>query len=135
MNYPAIVLNYFHHPVNAGVFCDNEADVFTGKVGVPANGDVVQLQLQIKNNKITAAKFKCYGNPYTMAAASYATELLLDKTIDEANNIRHTNFVEALEFPQVKVHGSLLVEDAIKAAIKVYQEQKRVIEKEEASHV
>jgi nitrogen fixation NifU-like protein len=125
MPYSDKILEHYNNPRNVGSLDVKSADVGTGLVGAPECGDV--LKLQIKVNKLTGviedARFKTFGCGSAIASSSLATEWLKGKTVDEAMEIKNTAIVEELALPPVKVHCSVLAEDAIKAAIKNYQEK------------
>ena len=118
MAYGKKVLDHYENPRNVGVL-DKEADnVGTGMVGAPACGDVMRLQIQVNDDGvIEEAKFKTYGCGSAIASSSLLTEWVKGKTLDEASQIKNTEIVEELELPPVKIHCSVLAEDAIKAAI------------------
>ncbi|MBX3399442.1 MAG: Fe-S cluster assembly scaffold IscU [Gemmataceae bacterium] len=128
MPYSDKILEHYNNPRNVGSLDVKSADVGTGLVGAPECGDV--LKLQIKVNKLTGviedARFKTFGCGSAIASSSLATEWLKGKTVDEAMEIKNTAIVEELALPPVKVHCSVLAEDAIKAAIKNYQEKQGV---------
>ena len=132
MPYSDKILEHYNNPRNVGSLDTKSADVGTGLVGAPECGDV--LKLQIKVNKLTGviedARFKTFGCGSAIASSSLATEWLKGKTVDEALAIKNTAIVEELALPPVKVHCSVLAEDAIKAAIKNYQEKQGAEEKE-----
>ena len=121
MAYSEKVLDHYENPRNVGSFPKDEPDVGTGMVGAPACGDVMKLQIKVENGIITDAKFKTYGCGSAIASSSLVTELLKGKTIQEATAIKNTDIVEELALPPVKIHCSVLAEDAIKAAIKDYE--------------
>jgi len=121
MAYSEKVVDHFNNPRNVGSLNKNDLDVGTGIVGAPECGDVMRLQLKIKNNIIQEAKFKTFGCGSAIASSSLATEWVLGKSLDEANKIKNVQFVEELSLPPVKIHCSVLAEDAIKAAIKDYK--------------
>ena len=122
MAYSNKVLEHFEKPRNIGSLDNRDSSVGTGLVGAPECGDVMKLQIQVDdNNKIIDAKFKTFGCGSAIAASSLATEWVKDKTIDEASMINNTEIVEELSLPPVKIHCSVLAEDAIKAAIKDYK--------------
>ena len=122
MAYSEEVLKHFDRPSNIGSLDSGSNNVGTGLVGAPECGDVMKLQIQVDdNNKIIDAKFKTFGCGSAIAASSLATEWVKDKTIEEASTINNTEIVEELSLPPVKIHCSVLAEDAIKAAIKDYQ--------------
>lgn len=125
MPYSDQILEHYNNPRNVGSFPAADAAVGTGLVGAPECGDV--MRLQIKVNPVTGviedAKFKTFGCGSAIASSSLATEWLKGKSLDEALAIRNTEIVEELALPPVKVHCSVLAEDAIKAAIKNYQEK------------
>jgi len=118
MSYSDKVLDHYENPRNVGSFAKEEANVGTGIVGAPECGDVMKLQLKISDaGVIEDAKFKTFGCGSAIASSSYVTELVKGKTIDEAFAIRNTQIVEELNLPPVKIHCSVLAEDAIKAAV------------------
>ena len=121
MPYSDEVIDHFNNPRNVGSFEKDEKDVGTGIVGAPECGDVMKLQLKIDNGVITDAKFKTFGCGSAIASSSLATEWVKGKTVDEAMEIKNTQIVEKLQLPPVKIHCSVLAEDAIKAAIEDYK--------------
>ena len=122
MAYSDKVLEHYEKPKNIGSLDRGRDDVGTGLVGAPECGDVMKLQIQVDdNNKIIDAKFKTFGCGSAIAASSLATEWIKNKTVDEASMIQNTQIVEELSLPPVKIHCSVLAEDAIKAAIKDYK--------------
>ena len=124
MAYSDKVLEHYERPRNVGSLDSWNTDVGTGLVGAPECGDVMKLQIEVgDDNKIVDAKFKTFGCGSAIAASSLATEWIKDKTIDEASLIQNTEIVEELSLPTVKIHCSVLAEDAIKAAIKDYKEK------------
>ena len=124
MAYSEKVMEHYERPRNIGSLDSGSKSVGTGLVGAPECGDVMKLQIQVDdNNKIIDAKFKTFGCGSAIAASSLATEWIKDKTIDDASMIRNTEIVEELSLPPVKIHCSVLAEDAIKAAIKDYQQK------------
>ncbi len=123
MPYSDKVIDHYNNPRNVGSFDKNEKDVGTGIVGAPECGDVMKLQLKVENGVIVDAKFKTFGCGSAIASSSLATEWVKGKTIDEAMKIKNTDIVEALQLPPVKIHCSVLAEDAIKAAIEDYKKK------------
>ena len=122
MAYSEKVLEHYERPRNIGSLDTRDSSVGTGLVGAPECGDVMKLQIQVDNdNKIIDAKFKTFGCGSAIAASSLATEWVKNKTIDEASTVSNTEIVKELSLPPVKIHCSVLAEDAIKAAIKDYQ--------------
>ena len=118
MAYGKKVLDHYENPRNVGVLDTDASNVGTGMVGAPACGDVMRLQIQINDDGvIEEAKFKTYGCGSAIASSSLLTEWVKGKTLDEASQIKNTEIVEELELPPVKIHCSVLAEDAIKAAI------------------
>ena len=118
MAYGKKVMDHYENPRNVGVLDKDAANVGTGMVGAPACGDVMRLQIQINDEGvIEEAKFKTYGCGSAIASSSLLTEWVKGKTLDEAAQIKNTEIVEELELPPVKIHCSVLAEDAIKAAI------------------
>jgi nitrogen fixation NifU-like protein len=125
MAYSTKVLDHYNNPRNVGSFDRADRNVGTGIVGAPECGDVMKLQIKVDpvTGRIEDARFKTFGCGSAIASSSLATEWLKGKTIDEAKAIRNTSIVEELSLPPVKVHCSVLAEDAIKAAIKDYQDK------------
>ena len=124
MAYSEKVLEHYERPHNVGSLDSGSNSVGTGLVGAPECGDVMKLQIQVDdNNKIVDAKFKTFGCGSAIAASSLATEWIKDKTIDDAMTLSNTEIVEELSLPPVKIHCSVLAEDAIKAAIKAYKQK------------
>ena len=125
MAYSDKVLDHYSNPRNVGSFDQADPTVGTGLVGAPECGDVLKLQIKVNpgTGRIEEARFKTFGCGSAIASSSLATEWLKGKTIDEALAIKNTSIVEELSLPPVKVHCSVLAEDAIKAAIKNYQDK------------
>ena len=123
MAYSNKVIDHYENPRNVGSLDGQRADVGTGMVGAPACGDVMKLQIQVNSQTqvIEKAVFKTYGCGSAIASSSLATEWLQGRTIDEALAIKNTDLAEELCLPPVKIHCSLLAEDAIRAALKDYQ--------------
>lgn len=128
MSYSAKVIDHYENPRNVGSFAKELKRVGTGMVGAPACGDVMKLQIQVnEDGVITDAKFKTYGCGSAIASSSLVTEWVKGKTLDQAGTIRNTQIAEELALPPVKIHCSILAEDAIKAAIKDFKEKHNVI--------
>ena len=124
MAYSDKVLEHYERPHNVGSLDSGSNRVGTGLVGAPECGDVMKLQIEVDDdNKIIDAKFKTFGCGSAIAASSLATEWIKNKSIDEAMALNNTQIVEELSLPPVKIHCSVLAEDAIKAAIKDYREK------------
>jgi nitrogen fixation NifU-like protein len=124
MSYSAQVIDHYENPRNVGSFAKELKRVGTGMVGAPACGDVMKLQIQVNEDGIiTDAKFKTYGCGSAIASSSLVTEWVKGKTLDQASSIKNTQIAEELALPPVKIHCSILAEDAIKAAIKDYKEK------------
>jgi nitrogen fixation NifU-like protein len=122
MAYSNKVLDHYENPRNVGSFDKGDEDVGTGMVGAPACGDVMKLQIKVnKQGIITDAKFKTYGCGSAIASSSLVTEWVKGKTLDQAGTIKNTAIAQELALPPVKIHCSILAEDAIKAAIADYQ--------------
>ena len=121
MAYSEKVIDHYNDPRNVGSFVKEEVDVGTGLVGAPECGDVMKLQIKVENDKIVDAKFKTFGCGSAIASSSLATEWVKGKSVDEAMTIQNTEIVEELSLPPVKIHCSVLAEDAIKAAISDYK--------------
>ena len=128
MPYSEKILEHYNNPRNVGSFSPSDATVGTGLVGAPECGDVMKLQIKVNADTglIEDARFKTFGCGSAIASSSLATEWLKGKTLDEALAIKNTSIVEELALPPVKVHCSVLAEDAIKAAIKNYHEKQGV---------
>jgi nitrogen fixation NifU-like protein len=124
MTYSAKLLEHYENPRNVGALDKNDPDVGTGLVGAPACGDVMKLQIKVgKDGVIEDAKFKTFGCGSAIASSSLATEWIKGKKIEEAEAIRNTDIARHLSLPPVKIHCSVLAEDAIKAAIKDYRDK------------
>ena len=124
MAYGDKVLDHYENPRNVGTLDKSDPNVGTGLVGAPACGDVMRLQVKISDDgKIQDAKFKTFGCGSAIASSSLVTEWVKGKTVDEALTIKNTQIAKELALPPVKIHCSVLAEDAIKAAIKNYQEK------------
>lgn len=128
MAYSAQVLDHYENPRNVGSFAKELKRIGTGMVGAPACGDVMKLQIQVNEEGIiTDAKFKTYGCGSAIASSSLVTEWVKGKTLDQAGEIKNIQIAEELALPPVKIHCSILAEDAIKAAIKDFKEKHNVI--------
>ena len=124
MAYSDKLLDHYENPRNIGSLDKNDEDVGTGLVGAPACGDVMKLQIKVgADGLIEDAKFKTFGCGSAIASSSLATEWIKGKSVDEAMTIKNTQIVEELSLPPVKIHCSVLAEDAIKAAVKSWQEK------------
>ncbi|ALA60696.1 Fe-S cluster assembly scaffold IscU [Nitrospira moscoviensis] len=123
MAYSDKVVDHFNNPRNMGSFKKDDADVGTGIVGAPECGDVMKLQIKVQNDTIVDAKFKTFGCGSAIASSSLATEWLKGKTLEEAQKIKNTDIVQELNLPPVKIHCSVLAEDAIKAALSDYKKK------------
>ena len=122
MAYSEKVIDHYEHPRNVGSFARDESGVGTGMVGAPACGDVMKLQIKVgPDGVIEDAKFKTYGCGSAIASSSLVTEWVKGKTLSEAETIKNTQIAEELALPPVKIHCSILAEDAIKAAIADYR--------------
>ncbi|MCH2296192.1 MAG: Fe-S cluster assembly scaffold IscU, partial [SAR324 cluster bacterium] len=115
------VIDHYNNPKNVGSFTKEEEGVGTGLVGAPECGDVMKLQIKVEKDRIVDAKFKTFGCGSAIASSSLATEWVKGKSVDEAMAIENTEIVEELSLPPVKIHCSVLAEDAIKAAINDYK--------------
>ena len=123
MAYSEKVLDHYNNPRNVGSLDKNDPEVGTGMVGAPACGDVMKLQIKVEHGVITDAKFKTYGCGSAIASSSLVTEWVRGKTLDEAATIKNTTIAQELALPPVKIHCSILAEDAIKAAIEDYRKK------------
>jgi nitrogen fixation protein NifU and related proteins len=121
MAYSEKVVDHFNNPRNMGSFKKDEPGVGTGIVGAPECGDVMKLQIKVQDDTIVDAKFKTFGCGSAIASSSLSTEWLKGKTIQEAGTIKNTDIVQELNLPPVKIHCSVLAEDAIKAALADYK--------------
>ena len=121
MSYSTKVLEHYERPRNIGSMDGADDSVGTGLVGAPECGDVMKLQIKVENDRIVDAKFKTFGCGSAIASSSLATEWVKGRTLDEAQSIKNTDIVEELSLPPVKIHCSVLAEDAIKAAINDYK--------------
>ena len=126
MAYSNKVIDHYENPRNVGSFDKDDNSVGTGMVGAPACGDVMKLQIKVNNDTgiITDARFKTYGCGSAIASSSLVTEWVKGKTLDQAAAIRNTEIAEELALPPVKIHCSILAEDAIKAAVEDYRKRK-----------
>ena len=126
MAYSEKVIDHYNEPKNVGSLDKSDTNVGTGLVGAPECGDVMKLQIQVnpETNEIVDAKFKTFGCGSAIASSSLATEWVKGKSIDQAMSIQNTEIVEELSLPPVKIHCSVLAEDAIKAAISDYKSRK-----------
>jgi len=123
MAYSEKVKDHYQNPRNVGKFDREDEDVGTGMVGAPSCGDVMQLQIKVEDGIISDARFKTYGCGSAIASSSLLTEWVKGRTLEEASSIKNTEIAEELALPPVKIHCSVLAEDAIKAAIKDYMEK------------
>ena len=121
MAYSEKVLDHYENPRNVGKMDSSDENVGTGMVGAPACGDVMKLQIKVEDGIITDAKFKTYGCGSAIASSSLVTEWVKGKTLEQAGQIKNAQIAEELALPPVKIHCSILAEDAIKAAIKDYE--------------
>jgi nitrogen fixation NifU-like protein len=128
MAYSDKVLDHYNNPRNVGALDKSRTDVGTGVVGAPECGDVMKLQIQVEGDRIVDAKFKTFGCGSAIASSSLATEWLKGKTLEEAGRIRNTDIVQELSLPPVKIHCSVLAEDAIKAALDDFKKKQDVPE-------
>jgi nitrogen fixation protein NifU and related proteins len=125
MAYSDKVIDHYEHPRNVGSLDKSDPNVGTGIVGAPECGDVMKLQIQVdENNNIVDAKFKTFGCGSAIASSSLATEWLKGRNLDDALEIKNTDIVKELALPPVKIHCSVLAEDAIRAAVKDLQEKR-----------
>jgi len=128
MAYSEKVIDHYENPRNVGKLDTEDPNVGTGMVGAPACGDVMRLQIKVnEQGVIEDAKFKTYGCGSAIASSSLATEWMKGKTLDEAAAIKNTTIAEELALPPVKIHCSVLAEDAIKAAVQDYKQKKGLI--------
>jgi nitrogen fixation NifU-like protein len=123
MSYSSQVIDHYENPRNVGKMNPEDENVGTGLVGAPACGDVMKLQIRVEDGVITDAKFKTYGCGSAIASSSLVTEWVKGKTLDQASTIRNTDIAQELALPPVKIHCSILAEDAIKSAIDDYRKK------------
>jgi len=123
MAYSEAVIRHYENPSNVGKMDSSDIDVGTGLVGAPACGDVLRLQIKVQDGIITDAKFKTYGCGSAIASSSLVTEWVKGKTLYQAGEIKNSQIAQELALPPVKIHCSILAEDAIKAAIADYREK------------
>ena len=128
MSYSEKVLDHYENPRNVGSFTKDDEGVGTGMLGAPACGDVMKLQIKVgADGRIEDAKFKTYGCGSAIASSSLVTEWVKGKTLDQAMEIKNTAIAEELALPPVKIHCSILAEDAIKAAVADYKQKKGLV--------
>ncbi|MCC6074764.1 Fe-S cluster assembly scaffold IscU [Pseudomonas sp. GCM10022188] len=128
MAYSDKVIDHYENPRNVGKMDAEDPNVGTGMVGAPACGDVMRLQIKVSDDGVIEdAKFKTYGCGSAIASSSLATEWMKGKTLDEAESIKNTELAEELALPPVKIHCSVLAEDAIKAAVRDYKQKKGLL--------
>jgi nitrogen fixation NifU-like protein len=127
MSYSEKVLDHFNAPRNMGSFDKTLKEIGTGMVGAPECGDVMKLQIKVQDDVIVDAKFKTFGCGSAIASSSLATEWLKGKTLQEAEAIKNTDIVQELNLPPVKIHCSVLAEDAIRAALDNYKKKQEAI--------
>jgi len=123
MAYSQQVIDHYENPRNAGSFAKGDDNVGTGLVGAPACGDLMKLQIKVIDGIITDAKFKTYGCGSAIASSSLVTEWVKGKTLDQASSLKNSQIAEELSLPPVKIHCSILAEDAIKAAVADYRKK------------
>ena len=133
MAYSEKVVDHFNNPRNVGSLDKNDPEVGTGIVGAPECGDVMRLQLKVQDGVIQEAKFKTFGCGSAIASSSLATEWIKGRTLDQALEIKNTEIVEELSLPPVKIHCSVLAEDAIKAAVKDFKSKRAAPQNAEAT--
>ena len=125
MAYSEKVVDHYNNPRNMGSFRKDEQGVGTGVVGAPECGDVMKLQIKVEQDRIVDAKFKTFGCGSAIASSSLATEWLKGRSLDEAAKIKNTDIVQELNLPPVKIHCSVLAEDAVKAALEDYKKKQQ----------
>jgi nitrogen fixation protein NifU and related proteins len=123
MAYSEKVVDHYENPRNVGSFAKDDPEVGTGMVGAPACGDVMKLQIKVQDGVITDARFKTYGCGSAIASSSLVTEMVKGMTLDQAASIKNSELAEELALPPVKIHCSILAEDAIKAAVNDYRQR------------
>ena len=123
MAYSPQLIDHYENPRNVGSFAKDDEDVGTGMVGAPSCGDVMKLQIKVKDGIITDARFKTYGCGSAIASSSLVTEWVKGRSLDDAVTIKNSEIAEELALPPVKIHCSILAEDAIKAAVEDYRKK------------
>jgi len=123
MAYSPQLIDHYENPRNVGSFAKDDDDVGTGMVGAPACGDVMKLQIKVKDGIITDARFKTYGCGSAIASSSLVTEWVKGRSLDEAAALKNSEIAQELALPPVKIHCSILAEDAIKAAVEDYRQR------------
>ena len=123
MSYSAQVVDHYENPRNVGSFDKTDDNIGTGMVGAPACGDVMKLQIKVTDGVITDARFKTYGCGSAIASSSLITEMVKGMSLDQASGIKNSDIAEELALPPVKIHCSILAEDAIKAAVADYRKK------------
>ena len=126
MAYSEKLIDHYENPRNVGSFDKSDPSIGTGMVGAPACGDVMKLQIKVEDGIITDAKFKTYGCGSAIASSSLVTEWVKGKTLNQAGSIKNSEIAEELALPPVKIHCSILAEDAIKAAVNDYRNRHSV---------
>ena len=126
-SYHKNIIDHFENPKNIGSLDKNDSDVGTGLVGAPACGDVMKLQIKVKDGEIVDTKCKVFGCGSAIASSSYGSEYIKGKSLDEANNISNSDIARHLKLPPVKLHCSMLMEDAVKAAIIDYKKKNNIL--------
>jgi nitrogen fixation NifU-like protein len=132
MSYSQKVIDHYENPRNVGTLDKNDPAVGTGMVGAPACGDVMKLQIKVEDGIITDARFKTYGCGSAIASSSLVTEWVKGRTLEEAGQLKNTEIAQELALPPVKIHCSILAEDAIKAAIEDYRKKSSSVQAAEA---
>ena len=127
MSYSQKVIDHYENPRNVGSFDSSDTSIGTGMVGAPACGDVMKLQIRVEEGIITDARFKTYGCGSAIASSSLLTEWVKGKTLDQAGKISNSEIAEELALPPVKIHCSILAEDAIKAAVADYKNKHDIV--------
>ena len=128
MAYSDKVIDHYENPRNVGSFNKNDITIGTGMVGAPACGDVMKLQIRVEDGIITDARFKTYGCGSAIASSSLVTEWVKGRTLEEAGALRNSQIAEELALPPVKIHCSILAEDAIKAAVADYRKKHDLVQ-------
>ena len=128
MAYSPQLIDHYENPRNVGSFAKDDEDVGTGMVGAPSCGDVMKLQIKVKDGIITDARFKTYGCGSAIASSSLVTEWVKGKSLDDAVTIKNSEIAQELALPPVKIHCSILAEDAIKAAVADYKTKHDLID-------
>jgi nitrogen fixation protein NifU and related proteins len=131
MPYSKAMIDHCENPRNVGSLDENDLDVGTGIIGAPACGDVLKFQIRVKDNRIIETRFKTFGCGGAISSSSLTTEKITGKTLEEALELKNSEIVKELDLPKIKIHCSVMAEQAIRAAINDYRKKQKELKKEE----